>query len=148
MKLKKLEKLLTRPAETQQASRSISACAEALMTVKTAPSTPSHQAKSAAERAVEYLLRKITDFSLQMVDSKQRMTELNLPSNQIHIDRLELLASQVQPYMLCGQNWYLVLFWGFMVWSLVTSQNASTENRSRRKQISWFLDGFPSFEVD
>lgn len=50
--MKKLEKHLTRPAVTQQASNSISACTEALMTVKTASSTPSHQAECAAEQAV------------------------------------------------------------------------------------------------
>lgn len=56
MKLKKKKKswkkLLTRPAEAQQVSYSISACTEALMTVKTADSTPSHQVKCAAAQAV------------------------------------------------------------------------------------------------
>lgn len=67
-------KLLNRSAEKQQASHSISACPEALMTVKKASSTPSHQTKCCCQTSYVIVTpRRITEFRLQMVDSKQRV---------------------------------------------------------------------------
>lgn len=62
--LKHWKKLLSRAAEAQQASQSISTCSETLMIVKMTSSKPSHQV---AEQAVIELLKRSADLSLQMV---------------------------------------------------------------------------------